>query len=174
MARATTSLPVPDSPSIRTLESCAATCPMRDRTRRMAGDSPVGPRCVAISARTNSSAVDMRPASSLVFCCDSRSVAKTRRRKSDAWRQSTEDACDPALTSVAPRLPNACNLTPVTAERQFLEQVGGGFTRRHEAGLHMTVGCDIRHICDQGQRLRQAVTQPDFHQALLPHARRVG
>src|SRR5688572_2312897 len=107
----------------------------------MAGDSPVGPLWLARSARISSSAVAMSAATGPVRG-DRASVAETRRRKSDATRQLSEDARDRRLISRATRLPGAGNLTPVTAERQFFEQIGGGFTWRHEARLHMTVRCD--------------------------------
>ena len=43
MERATTSLPVPDSPVISTVVSKPATCSIILRTRRTAGEAPVGP-----------------------------------------------------------------------------------------------------------------------------------
>jgi len=44
MALATTSLPVPDSPSTRTLESCAATLRINEPISRIAIDFPLGTR----------------------------------------------------------------------------------------------------------------------------------
>src|SRR5690606_30156641 len=174
MARATTSLPVPDSPSTSTLESWTATWSISERIWRMAGDSPVGPRCVTMAERTSSSAVAMNCSVVSLLFARTCSVANLRRRKSDATRQSSEDPCDGRLVSWPPRLAGAGNLTPVTAERQFFEQVGRGFTRRDETGLHMAIGRHMRDVGNQCQGLRQAVTQPDLQEALLADARRIG
>ncbi len=43
IARATTSLPVPDSPRTSTLDSCAATCEIRRQTSRIERELPEGP-----------------------------------------------------------------------------------------------------------------------------------
>jgi hypothetical protein len=42
-------LPVPDSPRIRTLESCAATCLIKRTTSRTAGELPVGMQTFGVS-----------------------------------------------------------------------------------------------------------------------------
>ncbi len=68
------------------------------------------------------------------------------------------------------RTPATC--APVTAERQFFDQVGGRFARRRHGGLHQAVVGHMRDVDDQCQWLRQAVAQPDFQQSLRAGARR--
>src|SRR6478736_288288 len=169
IALATTSLPVPDSPRISTLDSCPATWAMRDWICCIDCDCPVGPLCAAMPAMTSCSAVAMRPIHARRSGVHGFSQG-AERQKSDALRQSTEDACDPRLTWRTARLPDAGNMPPVPPERQLLDQVGRRLPRWRESDAHLPFGCDLRHVCNQRQRLRQAFAQVDIQESLFPVA----
>ena len=73
-----------------------------------------------------------------------------QRRKSDAVRTSQLRLCDASPLLAAPLLPNAGNLTPVPAKRQFFDQVSGRFTRRCELCTHQTVIADAGDVSQKG------------------------
>ncbi len=167
MARATTSLPVPDSPRISTLESCTATWRISAWICRMVGESPVGPCRMRRSSCTSRSAV----AIGLVLTLINRQggiVTAWRRQKSDAMRQLSERACDSGLTSGTTRLANAGHMAPVTAERQLFDEVGGRLAGRLHRRLHQPVIQDVRDVDGQAERLGQTVAQPDLQHPMCP------
>src|SRR6185437_4805618 len=60
----------------------------------------------------------------------------------------------------------AGDLAAVAPERHFLDEVGNRFAEGAEACLHVAVRCDVRHAAGKAQRLREAVVQIDFENAL--------
>src|SRR5579875_1462997 len=190
MARATTSLPVPDSPRIRTVESCSATWRMRAMTPRIAGEVPVGKR-----TRLRSSSRTPAPrASSLsavgtmaISLADIDSPARpepwqplfTKFASGGVKRLLTRSAHrDDRVTGVtassnlrrmslrAARLAAFGDLPAVAAEGEFLDEIGDHFSGRREARLDLTVGRHVRDPADQSQRLGKEVAQIDLGDAL--------
>lgn len=164
MARATTSLPVPDSPSTSTLESCCATFRIKALTTRIAADGPLGKRTDAAPPADNAARVATD---------GPRSVDGLKNPSPESWRElySAPGHTDPdsyfrtggkkppkGAPASAGSSPTG-DLSPMLAEHEPLQRIefGGGESVEHH-------GCRpallARHRpCGQPQGLREPMPQ---------------
>src|SRR5690242_15202885 len=178
MARAATSLPVPDSPRISTVESCAATWRMSALTSRIAVELPVRKRAAAAEKGVRSvgalsswpeagpekhCAADIEtPAARFVVllrgeCCASACISDVMRVRLFTSGDSRARARVTAVTIARRSLPRiqrahgtgAGDLTPVATERHLLYEICDGLAEGAETCLDVAVRCDVRHAAGQ-------------------------
>src|SRR6266576_2649711 len=105
-ARATSSLPVPDSPSISTVDVTGAICSILTRTSWIGGDSPRMPvRCCSLRRSISRRTVDVTSAGSTGFTSQAVSPSSWPMRLGssvDSTSPSVETACSRAAASSRP------------------------------------------------------------------------